>query len=391
MSEYYTHHCAPQFMLSLHFDFYNLFLIQGMRKLHITLISVACFVIIFFSYLSGRNNIALVTLYGENTRGDSPHRGAVPCSSRRCNKYKCLSADTDLLHLIASTNQVIITMPAKAAGTSLKVFATQCNDDSYSQLQNNFLNNETDLSKILTNSLRVPPVVASHMYTSEPLIYLIENIPRSTLLIYAHRDETSRLQAAIHHVVDYYCEQNRTDATRDGNDCHISEDNLIENIIKPKMREIDFGASEVLPCGTYEAIKANAPTMVFMNYKNANVLQHLVARKYCPHIMYQATELNVASKKKHNLFVLVNVKNLTAAEGGVNNATASQGGVRNTTSAEGRVERVLLKDWLKAKESTLEWALGLNRNGSCKAKTRKMEDELLSCQDGFLDAAAEQF
>ena len=91
------------------------------------------------------------------------------------------------------------------------------------------------------------------------------------------------------------------------------------------------------------------------------------------------------------MFVLVKVKNSTAAEGGVNNATASQGGVHNITSAESGVDRVLLKDWLKAKESTLEWALGLNRNGSCRAKTRKMEDELFSCQDGFLYAAVEQF
>ena len=54
--------------------------------------------------------------------------------------FKCPDQSSILRDMISETNQVIILMPAKAAGTSLKEFAIKCNPPSYSKLKDNFIN-----------------------------------------------------------------------------------------------------------------------------------------------------------------------------------------------------------------------------------------------------------
>ena len=49
---------------------------------------------------------------------------------------------------------------------------------------------------------------------------------------------------------------------KDGKHCYVSDSNLIGSI-KKKEDEIAAGASEILTCDTYDAIKTNAPHMVF--------------------------------------------------------------------------------------------------------------------------------
>ncbi|KAL9178467.1 hypothetical protein ACHAXT_003797 [Thalassiosira profunda] len=53
---------------------------------------------------------------------------------------RCLSTDRDVHDLIASSNQVILVMPAKAAGSSSKAFAKSCNDEAYERLGDNLMN-----------------------------------------------------------------------------------------------------------------------------------------------------------------------------------------------------------------------------------------------------------
>lgn len=288
---------------------------------------------------------------------------------------QCLSAKNELRDLIVSTNQVIVTMPAKAAGTSLKIFSQKCNDDSYTKLGDNFLNNRSNFINILTKSLRMPPVIVSHMYHSDSLIYLIKNVPTGTTLVYSHRHETSRVQSAISEVVVDFCRKKNFHGTKmtppvgffemdDNHTCHVPEDNLIKQAIQTKRTEIGLGASELLSCEVYEAIKGYGPNMVFMNYKNANQLQKMIAEKYCPHALHETVKVNLAGQKEAEVFVTIN----------------------DATTAELNV--VPLDEWLKAKESTLEWALGLNDGASCTANTRNMEKKLFSCEDGFLDAAS---
>ena len=124
-------------------------------------------------------------------------------------KMQCLDSENILHNLLSSTDQVIITMPAKAAGTALKRFTEKCNKASGLTYEHvpNFLNlkEPNHFDGILSKSFRVLPVIASHIYNKENLIYLIKNVPRSTLLVYVHRDETSRVKSAIHQVASAWC------------------------------------------------------------------------------------------------------------------------------------------------------------------------------------------
>ena len=67
---------------------------------------------------------------------------------------------------------------------------------------------------------------------------------------------------------------------------------------KTQQEEIGIGSTRLLTCETYEAIDNYAPTMIFMDYKGANLIQKLFVEKYCPDRVDKATETNLASQKK---------------------------------------------------------------------------------------------
>ena len=90
----------------------------------------------------------------------------------------------------------------------------------------------------------------------------------------------------------------------------------------------------------------------------------LVAEKYCSDLQGEPIASNVGAEKDTQTFV--RVKN----------------GVSGKTD-----DLVVLRDWLKAKQNTLEWALGLNNKATCTANTRVMEDNLFSCGGGFIKAS----
>ncbi len=107
--------------------------------------------------------------------------------------YSPMSSLAQLQEMIDSTEEVIITMPAKAAGSSLKQFADQCYgkvwaEDNYL----NFIQNKGITG--LTSHYELPKVMASHMYTQNSFIHLIKNVRNGALMIYSHREETDRLQ-----------------------------------------------------------------------------------------------------------------------------------------------------------------------------------------------------
>ena len=99
---------------------------------------------------------------------------------------------------------------------------------------------------------------------------------------------------------------------------------------------------------------------MFMDYKQASQLQERVAKKYCPDV--RQVETNVGSSK---ILSYVSIPSLNGA---------------NST--------VTLDDWLETKSSMLEFSLQLNRDASCVAKTRELENKLFSsCKDGFVKYA----
>jgi hypothetical protein len=291
-------------------------------------------------------------------------------------KMQCLDSENILHNLLSSTDQVIITMPAKAAGNTLKRFTEKCNKASGLTYEHvgNFLNRKepNHFDGILSKSFRVPPVIASHIDNNKNLIYLIKNAPRSTFLVYVHRDETSRVKSAIHQVTSAWCRHlslppnwappENFFVKQEEGVCHTTEQKLID-VVMAKKNEIGIGASELLHCETYDSILQYGPNILFMNYKHADDLQSLLSEKYCPGLNGELVKENVGSEKSVQIFVQV----------------------KNGVSGGPKV--VSLTDWLTAKQSTLEWALGLNENATCTAKTRIMEDNLFGCTSGFIKAS----
>lgn len=295
-------------------------------------------------------------------------------------QHQCLSEST-LRDLITGTDQIILTMPAKAAGTTMKRFETQCNKGSGLTVEyiDNVLNFKDDnhFDGILSKTFQMPALLSSHMYTLDTFLYLIKNVPRHTLLVYIHRKETDRLQSAVNEVITNWCRRGNGHPNiylepptkdffykDDGSVCHVSEKNLIEYGLGEKGMELEIGigATKLLHCDTYNTILEYAPTMVFMDYTRANKLQELVSEKYCPDLKGEPIASNVGSEKETQVFVKVN------------NGVVS-----------GKSDNlVVLKDWLKAKLNTLEWALGLNNKATCVANTRIMENSLFSCEYGFV-------
>lgn len=136
--------------------------------------------------------------------------------------------------------------------------------------------------------------------------------------------------------------------------CYAGESNTIK-VIRERHNEIGFGSPEVLTCNTYEAIQSYSPNMVFVHYKKAGTLTKLIAEKCCPSYAGREFSSNVGGEKERQIYV----------------QTQNDGDVR-------------LKDWIMAKKSALDWALGLNSGATCVRDTRSMEDSLSSCEDGIV-------
>ena len=116
----------------------------------------------------------------------------------------------------------------------------------------------------------------------------------------------------------------------------------------------------MLTCETFESIKDNCPNLVFMNYKQADQLQKLLAKHHCPNFN-EEVRVNVGSDKKMTVSVVL-------------------GGSGNNVN--GTI--VPLEEWLLFKAPILEYSLKLKSDVSCQATTRKIERELFACADQTL-------
>eukprot|EP00816_Leptocylindrus_hargravesii_P004755 CAMPEP_0196826728 /NCGR_PEP_ID=MMETSP1362-20130617/93778_1 /TAXON_ID=163516 /ORGANISM="Leptocylindrus danicus, Strain CCMP1856" /LENGTH=268 /DNA_ID=CAMNT_0042207315 /DNA_START=358 /DNA_END=1161 /DNA_ORIENTATION=+ len=234
-------------------------------------------------------------------------------------------------------------MPAKSAGSSMKAFVEEC---TKSTLTDNFLNDgEEDIVNLLVRGglegLHPPKLIASHIYHAETLTKLVTNVPSKVLLIYIHRNENERLLSSLKHVIKsrqgafckhppkliashiyraevltklvtnvrsevllIYIHRNENERLKSAlkeviksrrglfcnvrydeknGTCILTEDKLIEPI-RARFHEIGFSQATLLTCEVYEAIERNSPNMLFMSFEEANRLQRLLAKKYCPDI-----------------------------------------------------------------------------------------------------------
>ncbi len=278
--------------------------------------------------------------------------------------YSCLQSDKDIDDSIKQASQIVIAMPAKAAGTTVKYFTKDCIGDKY-DLPDNFLNNpskEGMKNVLLTGKpLEMPKVISSHMYTDTPLRSLIGQLPKSVLLLYIHREESERLKSAIKQIYATinlrpklcniaFDEKNKT--------CVTGENQVIATIVD-RTAEIGFGEMEILTCETYDAIKNNAPNMIFMHYKQVDKLQKMLAKYHCPHMLEEGlVQKNVAHKKEMTTLVRI---------------------------GENGDDDVTLEDWIAAKADMLSFALRLRDTArSCQGSTREMEEDLFGCTTEFV-------
>ena len=137
---------------------------------------------------------------GMNVAHANKEQGAVAAA------WQCTSK-SDMRQLINATDNIIVAMPAKAAGTSLKYFASTCYGDGYSPVFNNIQDNleDTGIEVLLSNAWDSPGVVASHFWHPQALSRILRSASPRTLIIYSHRDENSRFISAANHVLSQWC------------------------------------------------------------------------------------------------------------------------------------------------------------------------------------------
>lgn len=270
---------------------------------------------------------------------------------------RCINLKSNLPNLLEGTKQVIVFSPAKAGGTSMKLFATQCgNDGLHPHYEDNFINNKMLLKSFLLNSFKPPKIIASHLFNnSEALIDFIKYSGRKSLIIYLYREETDRLMSAIRYVVkDRLCDGNNHNVNFSAIDatCTISEKYLVDEIILKKFAELGFSVPDQLNCDLWQSIDEAGPTLFFINYKKSLLLQTKLAEHYCP--LALAQKVMVDADRKASTLYFVHLENSK--------------------------EIVPLEDWLQAKESSIEFALQIS-GGSCKHRAREVEDAMSSCSD----------
>jgi hypothetical protein len=293
-------------------------------------------------------------------------RAAVNHEQQPQSRFQCVSHVTDVLH---ESPQVFISMPAKAAGTSLKDFAIECSGGDTSHHPDNFINNPNYLRPFLLKSVKVPKIVASHVFTDQPMIDLMRYGSQNSVLFYIYRDETDRLLSAIRYVV-----KNRLCVPGEGrwtykksfkvpkdvfhvqlneSFCTFDEEPFVEHLIQAGVAEVGLGA-RALTCDLWKEIDETAPKIVFVHYSQVDHLQAALLEKYCPHAKTKQSNLNN------------------------NNSTTKMEYRVRVQSGKGQQQEIPLDDWLQAKGPTIEFALKLSA-GSCKHKTRTLQEEMKTC------------
>lgn len=285
------------------------------------------------------------------------HASETDSLEQKNHLFRCLDIDKDLEHLIASSKQVYVTMPAKATGSTMKSLFSKC----FGPFKDNFINNRSHKQEYFQSHLEIPSFIASHSYKSETLKSLIRHATNDSLLIYMYRNELDRLVSAINQVAERICNDPQSDGlvSLNGTKCVIDEKQLVHKYIIPKKYEIGTGNFRILTCETYGVIdEFRPPKLLFVHYKKADALQELLIKHHCPNKQVTPVAKNVLLLKDKEIYVHLN----------------------NTKLTEGHNYEVTLTDYLLKKRNTIAFLLDLYKDeGSCIAKTRSIENALMQC------------
>jgi hypothetical protein len=263
--------------------------------------------------------------------------------------------------IVNQTNQVFITMPCKAAGMTMQRFSQRCMNDR----KTNMFPRDMPRDSIITGHYKMPSIFQGWLKSDKQFVDLVKGATRETLILHFHREELSRIRSAIQHVlVNHICGGNsRGIALKtkyefdvelvDQNRCIIDEEHLV-SIIKGRENEIGY---RFMTCNFFDGIAQNNPSnLVFVHYKQAGKLQHVLAKHHCPHILKDLpiTE-NVASDKVIQPFIRLKSKKSS--------------------------REVTFTEWFDNKKNVILWAYDIKSYMDCQSKIKDMEDQLFSCPD----------
>jgi len=200
----------------------------------------------------------------------------------------------------------------------------------------------------------------------EVFCHLLNGSTRETLILHFHREELSRIRSAIQHVlVSSICGGNSKGIALktkyefdvelvDQNRCIIDEKHLVSLI---KGREHEIGSNKFMTCNFFDGIAQNNPSnLVFVHYKQAGKLQHVLAKHHCPHILKDLPIIeNVAADKVIQPFIRLKSRKSS--------------------------REVTFKEWFDNKKNVILWAYDIKSYMNCQSKIKDMEDYLFSCPD----------
>ena len=355
-------------------------------------LSVVC-IILFINtslFLTSRShNIYDIPLSSSDTnvRYTKSYEGIDFYESKSLSSSRCLSFEDTMDDLVKSSKQIFITMPAKAAGSSMKSFTQKCMKNHTSLNEDNFFNHEGSVLDMMTRTYELPSIITGHIYKDSTMMRIIKGASDDTLVLYINRHETDRLVSAAQTVVDRLCEGKLTDLEEFKDSVHIRYDNNVDvarnnrggskgkymdiyklrtkgactiqedalsNILQQHKKETSKSTFNALSCSVFDAIDDNKPNMAIVNYKQANRLQKLLAKYHCPELLEEKAVHNNIGSRHVTKYVKL----------------SSEGG-----------REVLLDEWMEKKRDLIEWGFGLKKDITCQGKVRKIQRELSSCID----------
>uniref|UniRef100_A0A7S1ZXT8 Uncharacterized protein n=1 Tax=Ditylum brightwellii TaxID=49249 RepID=A0A7S1ZXT8_9STRA len=287
--------------------------------------------------------------------------------------------------LVARAHQIFITMPTKGGGSSMNTFTRRCNKET--KIRKFGFIESVDLKELLVGSLQVKSVISLHVSSDTGLICLAMYPSQKTLMIHIHCEEGERVISGVKMISHHMCRMNyqedaplqylykpnpkgdccqhvynKTVITKNETHCILDAESMVDWIAKGH-REVGGGAHKLLTCKLYDALQENAPQLVFLNYKQIDKLQTLLAKHHCPELLDELPiKVNMATDDEQKIYLY--------------DSNDEKGAVR-------------IEEWLDAKGPVLEWALNLRSEASCQAKTIHMEDELFGCPDEALKVTPE--
>ena len=290
---------------------------------------------------------------------------AIRCAQEDTTKstHKCLSFDNELDTLVKEAKMIYITMPAKAAGTSFTLFTHDYCLKNYTFPEGNYFSIKEKMRDLITANYDIPPIISSHLGSNNTLTDLVKGATDNSLIIYVHRNEHERTLSAIRQVAARLCDKrfNQLEAYRKAakivkEKCVLREIPLHEIILEKKL-EIGNSGLRVLNCEFYDAVVENKPKIVFMNYKQANRLQFVLAKHKCPELL-QRNKLPIHFDDPKHWKEEIYIKRFLK-----------------------KSDKIPLTEWLQHRENTIEWAFKLKKEASCGGKLKDIEEAIGNCQD----------